>query len=208
MTPQKKDCIPEQFNFEQVKSCPIIVNFKAETVTSDAGLSLITELDQKQKITSRLAQCFKDYRDINRIDHSVESLIAQRIYGLIMGYEDLNDHEKLRQDPMFMVAVGKIIGSEKEIPVLAGKSTLNRIEHCPETVSSRAESRYHRIGHDAEAIEKLLVEIFLESYSKAPREIILDLDVTDDLVHGGQEEAFFNPYYGGYCYAPLLSLIF
>ena len=203
MTPQKTDCIPEQFKFEPVLSSPIIVNFNDETVTSDAGLTLITELDRKQQITSRLAECFKDYRDINRIEHSVESLIAQRIYGLIMGYEDLNDHEQLRHDPMFIMALGKIIGSEKELPLLAGKSTLNRIEHCPETVSSRAESRYHRIGHDAEAIEKLLVEIFLESYSKAPREIILDLDVTDDLVHGGQEQAFFNPYYRGYCYAPL-----
>ena len=161
MTPQKTDCIPEQFKFEPVLSSPIIVNFNDETVTSDAGLTLITELDRKQQITSRLAECFKDYRDINRIEHSVESLIAQRIYGLIMGYEDLNDHEQLRHDPMFIMALGKIIGSEKELPLLAGKSTLNRIEHCPETVSSRAESRYHRIGHDAEAIENLLVEIFL-----------------------------------------------
>ncbi len=150
MTPQKTYCIPEQFKFEQVKSCPVVVNFKGETVTSDAGLTLIAELDRKQQITSRLAQCFKDYRDVNRIDHSVESLIAQRIYGLIMGYEDLNDHEELRHDPMFVLALGKIIGSEKEPPVLAGKSTLNRLEHFPETVSSRAESRYHRIGHDAE----------------------------------------------------------
>jgi hypothetical protein len=203
MTPQKIDCIPEQFKFEQVKSSPIIVNFKGATVTSDAGVTLIAELDRKREITSRLAHCFKDYRDLNRIAHSVESLMAQRIYGLIMGYEDLNDHEELRHDPMFVLAVGKIIGSEKEPPVLAGKSTLNRLEHCPETVSSRAESRYHRIGHDAEAIENLLVEIFLESYSKEPREIILDLDVTEDLVHGDQEQAFFNPYYGGYCYAPL-----
>ena len=144
------------------------------------------ELDRKQQITLWLTQCFKNYRDINRIDHSVESLIAQRIYGLIMGYEDLNDHRELRHDPMFILALGKIIGLEKELPVLAGKSTLNRIEHCPETVSSRAESRYHRIRHDAEAIENLLVEIFLESYSKAPREIVFDLDVTDDLIHGGQ----------------------
>ena len=184
-------------------SCPIVVNFNGQTVTSDAGLTLIAELDRKRKITSCLAQCFKDYRDVNRIDHSVENLIAQRIYGLIMGYEDLNDHEELRHDPMFVLALGKIIGSEKEQPVLARNCTLNRLEHCPEDVTSRADSRYHRIEHDGEAIEKLLVEIFLESYSKPPRQITLDLDVTDDLVHGNQEEAFFNPYYGGYCYAPL-----
>lgn len=120
-----------------------------------------------------------------------------------MGYEDINDHETLRHDAIFALAVGKIINSDQESITLAGKSTLNRIEHCPENVSSRVDSRYHRIEHDTEAIETLLVEIFLESYPKPPREIILDLDVTDDLVHGNQEETFFNPYYRGYCYAPL-----
>jgi hypothetical protein len=120
-----------------------------------------------------------------------------------MGYEDLNDHDEIRHDPMFILALGKIINSGKELPILAGKSTLNRLEHCPENVSSKANSRYHRIEYDGEAIEKLLVEIFLESYSKPPRQIILDLDVTDNSVHGNQEKAFFNTYYGGYCYAPL-----
>ncbi len=203
MTPTFRDRTPKQFKFSVEKSRPVVVNFQGGTVTSDAGLSLIAELDRKRQITSRLALCFKDYRDINRIDHSINSLITQRIYGLIMGYEDLNDHEQLRHDMMFALAVRKTIGLENKPIVLAGKSTLNRIEHCPEIVSQRAESRYHRIGHDTEAIEKLLVEIFLESYSKAPRQIAPDLDVTDDLVHGNQEQAFFNTYYGGYCYAPL-----
>jgi hypothetical protein len=203
MTPNKNDCIPEQFIFEPVLSCPAIVNFKGKPVTSDAGLTLIAELDRKREITSRLASCFKDYREPNKILHPINSLIAQRIYGLIMGYEDLNDHETLRHDAIFALAVGKVINSEQESITLAGKSTLNRLEHCPEDVSSRADSRYHRIEHDAEAIETLLVEIFLESYQKPPRQIILDLDVTDDLVHGNQEETFFNPYYRGYCYAPL-----
>lgn len=203
MTLIGSDCIPEQFKFEQVKSCPAIVNFKGEPVTSDAGLTLIAELDRKREVTSRLAQCFKDYREKNRIEHSVSSLIAQRVYGLIMGYEDINDHEALRYDLIFALAVGKVINSEKESITLAGKSTLNRLEHCPENISLRAESRSHRIEHDASARETLLVEIFLESYSKPPRQIILDLDVTDNLVHGHQEEVFFNPYYRGYCYAPL-----
>ncbi len=165
--------------------------------------SLIAELDRKKEITSRLAACFKDYREPNKILHPVHSLIAQRVYGLVMGYEDINDHEILRHDMIFAIAVGKAINSEQEPIVLAGKSTLNRIEHCPEDVSSMADSRYHRIDHDAKAIEALLVEIFLESYSKPPRQITIDLDVTDDLVHGNQEEVFFNPYYRGYCYAPL-----
>jgi hypothetical protein len=203
MTPTKTDCIPEQFKFEREKSRSVIVNFKGGTVTSDAGLSLIAELDRKRKITSRFAACFKDYREPNRIEHSIESLVGQRVYGLIMGYEDLNDHEQLRYDPMFALAVGKIIGSENEAVILAGKSTLNRIEHCPETVECRASCRYHRIGHDVQAIERLLVDLFLESYQAAPPYIVLDLDVTDDLVHGNQEQAFFNTYYGGYCYAPL-----
>lgn len=203
MTPNKNDCILEQFIFEQVNSCPVVVNFKSEPVTSDAGLTLIAELDRKREITSRLARCFKDYREPNKILHPVHSLIAQRIYGLIMGYEDINDHENLRHDPIFALCVGKVVNSSQESMKLAGKSTLNRLEHCPENVSSRWDSRYHRIEHDTSAIETLLVELFLESYQKPPRQIILDLDVTDDLVHGNQEETFFNPYYRGYCYAPL-----
>ncbi|AUB35025.1 Spore coat polysaccharide biosynthesis protein SpsF, cytidylyltransferase family [Nostoc flagelliforme CCNUN1] len=203
MTPNKNDCIPEQFRFGLVKSCPVVVNFNGEPVTSDAGLILIAELDRKREITSRLAACFKDYREPNKILHPVNGLIAQRIYGLIMGYEDVNDHETLRHDGIFALAVGKAINLEQEPITLAGKSTLNRIEHCPEDISSRADSRYHRIEHDASAIETLLVELFLESYRKPPRQITLDLDVTDDPVHGNQEETFFNPYYRGYCYAPL-----
>ena len=120
-----------------------------------------------------------------------------------MGYEDINDHEILRHAPIFALAVGKVINSEQELTTLAGKSTLNRLEHCPEDVSSIENIRYHRIDYDAKAIETILVELFLESYHQPPRQIIIDLDVTDDLVHGHQEETFFNPYYKGYCYAPL-----
>jgi hypothetical protein len=195
--------IPKQFKFEQPKSPPIVVNFTGGQVTSDAGLGLIAELDRKLQITSRLALCFQDYRQINRMLHPIETLIAQRIYGLVMGYEDLNDHEELRHDPMFALALGKRIGLENEPVILAGKSTLNRLEHCPEDVEQGADSRYHKIGHCPSEIESLFVDIFLESYSKEPRQIILDLDVTDDLVHGHQEQVFFNTYYAGYCYAPL-----
>jgi hypothetical protein len=193
----------KQLKFEQQKSLPVIVNFQGGQVTSDAGLSLIAEIDRKLQITSQFAQCFQDYRKKNRIDHSIESLIKQRIYGLVMGYEDLNDHEELRHDQMFAIALGKRIGIENEPATLAGKSTLNRLEHCPEDMEQGADSRYHKIGHSPSEIESLFVKIFLESYSKEPRQIILDLDVTDDLVHGSQEQVFFNTYYGGYCYAPL-----
>jgi hypothetical protein len=203
MTPVKTDCIPKQFTFKQEKLPPVVVNFQGGQVTSDAGLSLIAEIDRKLQITSRLALGFQDYRNPNKTLHPVESLLAQRIYGLIMGYEDLNDHEELRHDPMFALALGKNIGQENEPFILAGKSTLNRIEHCPENVEQGAKSRYHKISHCQEEIEKLFVDIFLESYSSPPKQITLDLDVTDDLVHGNQEQAFFNTYYGGYCYAPL-----
>lgn len=203
MTPTSEDRTPKQFRFEQPKSPPVVVNFNGGLVTSDAGLTLITEIDRKLQITSQFAQCFQDYRKPNRIDHSIESLIKQRIYGLVMGYEDLNDHEELRHDPMFALALEKRIGIENEPVILAGKSTLNRLEHCPEDVEQGADSRYHKIGHSPEEIESLFVKIFLESYSKEPLQIILDLDVTDDLVHGNQEQVFFNTYYGGYCYAPL-----
>jgi Transposase DDE domain group 1 len=203
MLPASTDCIPKQFTFEREKLPPVVVNFQGGRVTSDAGLSLIAERDRRLQITSRLAECFQDYRQPNRMSHPIEGLIAQRIYGLIMGYEDLNDHEELRHDPMFALALGKRIGKENEPATLAGKSTLNRLEHCPENVEQGADSRYHRIGHSPSEIESVFVKIFLESYSKAPRQIILDLDVTDDLVHGNQEQVFFNTYYGGYCYAPL-----
>ncbi|MEH1918347.1 MAG: transposase [Nostoc sp.] len=119
MTPNKNDCIPEQFIFEQVNSCPVVVNFNGKPVRFDAGLTLIAELDRKREITSRLAACFKDYRKPNKILHPVNSLIAQRIYGLIMGYEDINDHETLRHDPIFWLAVGKVINSGQESITLA-----------------------------------------------------------------------------------------
>lgn len=180
-----------------------MVNFKGGTVTSDAGLMLIAALDQKRQITARFATCFQDYREPSRIEHSLETLIAQRVYGLVQGYEDLNDHDQLRHDPMFAVALGKLPATDKACAPMAGKSTLNRLEHCPAEVTNRQQSRYHRIGHDPKAIEKLFVELFLESYSKPPKEIVLDLDVTDDQVHGNQEQAFFNSYYDGVCYAPL-----
>jgi hypothetical protein len=193
------ECIPDQFSFGRVKSRKVIVNFQGGTLTSDAGLVLIAELDKKRQITSGFAGCFRDHRSPKRIEHTLDSLIAQRIYGLIQGYEDLNDDETLRHDPALALVLGKI-SQEKS---LAGKSTLNRLEYCPISVNHQASSRYHRIEHNPKAIEQLLVELFLESYCCPPQSIVLDLDVTDDQVHGNQEQAFFNTYYGGDCYAPL-----
>ncbi len=148
MTPTSTDCIPEQFTFGRVESRQVILNFKGGTVTSDAGIMLIAALDQKRQITARFAACFQDYRDPDRVQHTLETLLAQRVYGLVQGYEDLNDHDQLRHDPMFAVALGKLSASEAAGAPIAGKSTLNRIEHCPKTVTKRQESRYHRIGQD------------------------------------------------------------
>jgi len=137
MTPDRNHCIPEQFVFGEEKSCPLVVNFRGEPVTSDAGLTLIAELDRKKKITSRFAACFKDYGKPNKVVYPVHNLVAQRIYGLIMGYEDINDHEILRNDPIFALAVATAINSEEGKVGLAGKSTLNRLEHFTLYVDSR-----------------------------------------------------------------------
>jgi hypothetical protein len=203
MTSALTECSPDQLSFGRVKGKKVIANFKGGTLTSDGGLVLIAELDKKRQITARFASCFTDYRHQGYVNHSLTDLVAQRIYGLIQGDEDLNDHEKLRNDPVFAIALGKAAANEPESVLLAGKSTLNRLEYCPETVIEQARSRYHRISHKPKQIERLLVELFLESYRKAPRQIVLDLDVTDDQVHGKQEMAFFNNYYNGVCYAPL-----
>ena len=123
MTPTSTHCIPEQFTFGRVESRQVIVNFNGGTVTSDGGLTLIAALDQKRQITSRFAACFQDYRDPARVEHSVETMVAQRVYGLVQGYEDLNDHDQLRHDPMFAIALGKLSASEAFGTPMAGKST-------------------------------------------------------------------------------------
>lgn len=137
------------------------------------------------------------------VDYSVHQLLAQRVYGISLGYEDVNDHDQLRYDPALAIALEKLDFINSKKGILAGKSTINRLEYCPETIINQKSSRYHKIEPDAKEIEKAFVEIFLASYKKPPREIILDMDVTDDQVHGNQEGAFFNPYYHGVCYAPL-----
>jgi hypothetical protein len=187
----------EILNFGKVKKRKVIANFNGGKITSDAGLLLIAEIDQKRQITKRFAACFQDYRDPNKTTHSIEELLAQRIYGLIQGYEDLIDHEQLRLDPIFNVVLGK-----NPEDILAGKSTLNRLEYKTSEIESE-KSRYHKIKPIPEKIEQLIVELFLESYGKEPRQIVIDLDVTDIPVHGEQEGAFYNSYYDGICYAPL-----
>ena len=193
----------KELKFGRIKGRKVIANFDGGKITSDVGIMLMAELDKKLKITSRFAKCFRDYRDLSYVDYSVHQLLAQRVYGIVLGYEDVNDHDKLRHDPALAIALNKLNFMESNQRVLAGKSTINRLEYCPERIINQESSRYHKIEHDSREIERLFVEIFLDSYKKPPKQIVLDMDVTDDQVHGNQEGAFFNSYYQGMCYAPL-----
>ncbi len=203
MTPSLTKYLPQELKLVNLKGRKVIVNFKGGKITSDAGIVLMAELDKKLKITARFAKCFQDYRNSSYVDYSLHQLLAQRVYGILLGYEDLNDHDKLRHDPALAIALEKLNFIDSTEAVLAGKSTLNRLEYCPETIIDQGTSRYHKIEPLPQELEKAFVDIFLESYKKAPKSIILDLDVTDDQVHGNQEGAFFNKYYKRVCYAPL-----
>jgi hypothetical protein len=167
--------------------------FTAGQVSTDSGALLLREADRKINLLDRLALCFTDGRKQGSVEHPVREMLAQRIYGLGLGYEDLNDHEQLRSDPLFGLLSGK---RELEEP-LAGKSTLNRLELSGHT------KRYHKISYSTEAIDRLLVELFIESHGAPPTQIVLDLDATDIPLYGHQPERFFHGYYDSYCYLPL-----
>ena len=190
-------------NFGKKKGKEIMANFNGGQISSDAGIVWLAELDKKLRITARFAECFQDHRHLSYLNYSVHQLLAQRVYGIALGYEDVNDHDQLRYDPALAIALEKLNFYDSPSAILAGKSTLNRLEYCPETILQQQESRYHRIEANPEEIKKAFVDIFLESYQTPPQQIILDMDVTDDQVHGHQEGAFFNAYYKGVCYAPL-----
>jgi hypothetical protein len=167
--------------------------FTAGQVTSDGGALLLRQADRKINLLPRLAACFSDGRAPLLITHQLSEMLARRIYGLALGYEDLNDHEQLRSDPLFGLLAGK---RELEAP-LAGKSTLNRLELVGRT------GRYHKIGYAAESIDRLLGDLYIESHAAMPQQIVLDLDATDIPLHGHQPERFFHGYYDSYCYLPL-----
>jgi hypothetical protein len=192
------DCSPDRFRFEAVSGRLVEAAFDGGVVTSDAGGLLLGLAWKALALPRRFAACFADQRDPDLIEHSVETLLRQRVMGLAMGYEDLNDHDALRHDPVLGLLAEKLETSRRTCAAVAGKSTLNRLE-----LSGAEATRYHRIGHDGAAIERLLVELFLESRAEAPDEIILDFDATDDPLHGDQEGRFFHGYYDCYCYLPL-----
>lgn len=191
------ECNQTAFPFEVHFSRQVVAGFDGARMTTDGGALLLRAVDGKIGLLKRLTACFSDARAPERVEHALPELLAQRIYALALGYEDLNDHEELRRDPLLALLAGQ---RELEEP-LAGKSTLNRLELAP--AGEPQGERYHKITYSAEAIDVLLVEIFLEAYAKPPQRIVLDLDVTDTPLHGEQEARFFHGYYGHYCYLPL-----
>ncbi len=191
------ECIQSPFEFEAHFSRQVVGRFDGSRLTTDGGGLLLRQADRKIGLLKRLAACFTDTRQPERIEHGLREMLAQRVYGLALGYEDLNDHEQLRDDPLLGLLAGK---RDMEEP-LAGKSTLNRLELTP--AGSPLGERYHKIAYSPEAIDALLVEIFLEAHRRAPDEIVLDLDATDTPLHGKQEGRFFHGYYNHYCYLPL-----
>ena len=192
------DCSPTLFEFAPVENHAVIASFDGGRITSDAGALLLGAADGVIGLTRRFAACFKDSRNGDFVEHSVQTLVTQRIVGIALGYEDLIDHDELRHDPVMAVLAGKLAATRSDCAPLAGKSTLNRLE------LSRAEpTRYAKIAADTDAIEALLVDLFLDAHAKAPRQITLDLDATDDPLHGHQEGRFFHGYYDTYCYLPL-----
>ena len=158
MTPSSTQCIPNQLNLGNIKGRKVIANFNGGRITSDAGIVLMAELDKKLNIPARFAKCFRDYRDSSYVDYPVYQLLAQRVSGIVLGYEDVNDHDQLRYDPALAIACSKLNFIESKEAVLAGKSTFYRLEYCPETVIDQASSRYHRIEHNPQAIERLFVK--------------------------------------------------
>ena len=203
------ECTTEQMEFQQLGRRGVIGRFDGGKISSDAGGLLLREVESRFHILKRLGRdCFRDYRDQDRIEHTVQSLIRQRVYGIALGYEDLNDHDSLRHD----VVMGLL--SEKQDPsgrdrvreqdqgkAIAGKSTLNRLELTPEDANEK--SRYKKIVADQGAIDELMVTVFVESYQSAPSEVVLDVDATDDPLYGNQEGKYFHGYYAEYCYLPL-----
>ena len=189
------ECIQSAFEFASHFSRQVVARFDGGTLTTDGGGLLLRETDRRLNLLPRFAQCFLDGRSPVFVEHSVEQLVSQRVYGLALGYEDLNDHEQLRQDPLLRVLAGKL---DVEDSPLAGKSTLNRLE-----LSDGTPNRYKKITFWKDGIDELLVQVFLESYPTAPEEITLDVDATDFPLHGEQEGRFFHGYYDSYCYLPL-----
>jgi len=192
------ECNPALFEFAPVEGRQVVAAFDGGAITSDAGALLLGGTDRAIRLTERFTACFSDTRAVELVEHQVATLVTQRVVGIALGYEDLNDHDELRHDPVLAVLAGKLEAKRSECAPLAGKSTLNRLE-----LGRSEPTRYHKISHDPATIEQLFVDVFLDAHHRAPEQITLDLDATDDPLHGHREGRFFHGYYDCYCYLPL-----
>jgi hypothetical protein len=192
------ECSADLFGFTRVEGRSVVAAFDGGKITSDAGGVLLRATDRAIGLVDRFAQCFSDRRSAELIEHTVATMIGQRVFGIALGYEDVVDHDTLRHDPIMAVLAGKLTARRQNCAPVAGKSTLNRLE-----LGKAEPTSYHKIGHDPLAIEGVFVDLFLEAQRRAPPQIILDLDATDDPLHGHQEGRFFHGYYDCYCYLPL-----
>ena len=187
------ECSSDLFGFAPVEGRSVVAGFDGGAVTTDAGALLLGATDRAIGLVERFAACFADRRDPNLVEHKVRTMVGQRVYGIALGYEDLNDHDELRFDPVMATLAGKLEAKRADCAPVAGKSTLNRLE-----LSRPQPSKYHKISHDPAAIEELFVTLFMEAQAQKPKQIILDLDATDDPLHGHQEGRFFHGYYDCY----------
>jgi len=199
------ECKGEEYRFQDLKRRQVVADFEGGRLTSDAGALLLREVDQRFGVIQQFSGCFEDRRDEGLIEHPLRDLLAQRVMGLALGYEDLNDHDDLRLDPLLAVAVGKSdpLGEDRfrdrdRGSALAGKSTLNRVE-----LSAVSTDQCKKTPVDPEAVEQFLVDLFIQTRREKPERLILDVDTTCDVVHGQQEGRFFNGFYDEYCYLPL-----
>jgi hypothetical protein len=206
------ECIQSCFPFAPHFSRDVVARFDGGQITTEAGALLLRPVEQRTGILRQFAACFRDYRRADLVEHSVSELVRQRVYGIALGYEDLNDHDQLRQDPLLALLSGKqdLEGEHRRREqdrgkAGAGKSTLNRLELTP--ADAKPDARYKKIVMDEAAVDDLLVDLYIQSQPRQPKQIVLDLDATDDPVHGEQEGRFFHGYYGCYCYLPLYIFI-
>jgi hypothetical protein len=203
-------CSRQQLLFQPHGAREVAARFDGGPITSDGGGLLLREVEARLGIVRSFAGCFTDHRDPDSIEFSVIELLTQRVMGIALGYEDLNDHDRLRHDPLLALLAGRtdITGADRRDArdrgkPLAGKSTLNRLELTP--VGANAEHRYKKIVAHIDGLQDALVDLFIRLRAKqgAPQELVLDFDATDDRLHGHQLGRFFHGYYGDYCYLPL-----
>lgn len=203
------ECKDQPLLFQDLGARKVVADFSGGTLSSDAGVLLLREVDASLGLTQSLAACFKDFREQVFVDHSVQQMVAQRIYGLALGYEDLNDHERLRLDPLLATACNKLdpLGHDRFNPAhrgvaLAGASTLNRLE-----LSNNKRTRCHKVPHDPAKLEACLLEMGVRCLPRQTREAVVDLDAMGHRLHGAQEGRHFNAYYDDYCYLPLYAFV-